>query len=114
MRKPSILLVAAVLVMALVFSAPKECEGSLIEKFLVSAEKATAFFPGAAAQEPDTPAELAEEAANPEIKTQAELDREQSKSPDEVAREVAEDHAELWTYPALWSKIEKNTDKIAI
>jgi len=89
------MLVAAVLVVALVFSAPQECEGSLIDDFLVSAEKATAFFPGAAAQEPDTPAELAEEAADPDIKSQAELDREQSKSPDEVAREVAEDHAEL-------------------
>jgi len=89
------MLVAAVLVIALVFSTPQECEGSLIDDFLVSAEKATAFFPGAAAQEPDTPAELAEEAADPDIKTQAELDREQSKSPDELAREVAEDHAEL-------------------
>ena len=55
----------------------------------------TCSKPGAAAQEPDTAAELAEEAADPDIKTQAELDREQSKSPDEVAREVAEDHAEL-------------------
>jgi len=95
MRKASVMLVAAVLVIALVFSTPQECEGSLIDDFLVSAEKATAFFPGAAAQEPDTPAELAEEAADPDIKTQAELDREQSKSPDELAREVAEDHAEL-------------------
>jgi len=67
----------------------------LLDDFLVSAEKATAFFPGAAAQEPDTPAELADEAAELASKSQAELDREQSKSPDEVAREVAEDHAEL-------------------
>ena len=52
-------------------------------------------FSGAAAQEPDTPAELADEAAELASKSQAELDREQSKSPDEVAREVAEDHAEL-------------------
>jgi len=95
MKKVSMILLAAVLVVALIFSTPQECEGSLVDDFLVSAEKATAFFPGAAAQGADTPAELADEAAELASKTQAELDREQSKSPDEVAREVAEDHAEL-------------------
>jgi len=81
------MLVAAVLVVALIFSSPQEVEGSLIDDFIVSAEKATAFFPGAHAQ---TTAEQADEAAEAARKTQAEIDREQTKSPDEVANEAAE------------------------
>jgi len=85
------MLVAAVLVVALVFSSPQEVEGSLLDDFLVSADKATAFFPGAHAQDTaTTAAEAAEEAADDATKTQAELDRESTKTVDEAADEVAE------------------------
>jgi len=66
--------------------------------FLVSAEKATSFFPGADAQGPSA-AEAADEAAELAAKSPAEIEREQSKSPDEVAREVTEEaNDELWKF----------------
>jgi len=79
----------ALLVLSLIFTSPKQSEGSLIGDFIISAEKAASFFPGAHAQEP-TADEAADEAAELAAKTPAEIEREQNKSPDELAREVAE------------------------
>lgn len=90
MKKASVMAIAALLVVALIITSPQNCEGSLIGDFILSAEKATSFFPGAEAQGATT-AEAADEAAELAAKTPAEINREQSKSPDEVAREVAED-----------------------
>jgi len=82
------MVMAALLVITLIFASPQNCEGSLIGDFIVSAEKATSFFPGADAQ---GTAEAADEAAELASKSTAEIEREQSKSPDEIAREVTEE-----------------------
>jgi len=81
----SLFLLSAILALSLLVTTQRS-EGAVLEDFILTAEKATAFFQGVSAT--DTQAELDEEAT--EQKTTAEIEREATKTPDEVAQEAAE------------------------
>jgi len=95
MKSVAVLTVLAMVFALLVLSSPQNSEASVIDDFMVSAEKATTFFQGADAAK--TEAELALEAAEVAAKLPAEIEREATKPPQEVADEAAEAVAELKT-----------------
>lgn len=87
MKTASVLALSGLLMTALFFMAPQDSEAALLEDFMISAEKATAFFPGAQASPVANPVGNEE---SMEVKTPAEAERESTKGPDEVAREALE------------------------
>jgi len=95
MKSVAVLTVLAMVFALLVLTSPQNSEASVIDDFMVSAEKATTFFQGADAAK--TEAELALEAAEVAAKLPAEIEREATKPPQEVADEAAEAVAELKT-----------------
>jgi len=72
---------------------PESTEAALFDNLFLSAQKATAFFPGADAGK--TAAEQAAEAAEP--KEVGEAEREAAKTPTELANEAEEAVLELKT-----------------
>jgi len=86
MKTASVLAFSVVLFVALFLTSPKASNAALLDDLLISAEKATAFFPGAQAM--PTGNEEMGEAEEP--KTAAEIEREATKSPTEVAAEAEE------------------------
>jgi len=95
MKSVTVLAISALVFAALILTSPQNSEASVIDDFVVSAEKATTFFQGADAAK--TEAELALEAAEVAAKLPAEIEREATKPPLEVADEAAEAVAELKT-----------------
>merc|ERR1712168_1463232 len=86
MKSVAVLTVLAMVFALLVLSSPQNSEASVIDDFMVSAEKATTFFQGADAAKTEVAAKLP-----------AEIEREAAKPPQEVADEAAEAVAELKT-----------------
>jgi len=81
MKTAAVLAFSGLLIGALLIVKPKPLEAAMLKDFLITAEKATAFFPGAQ----PSPI-LAEETG--EVRTQGEISRESTKTPDEVSREA--------------------------
>jgi len=89
MKTASVLAFSVVLFVALFLTSPKASNAALLDDLLISAEKATAFFPGAQAM--PTGNEEMGEAEEPKTAAEiAENEREATKSPTEVAAEAEE------------------------